>query len=215
MQVPKAALSHPSELGLAGLYEIPAEDIRKYNEQLDVFYAAYEEYTLQLKRLHASRANTVRLDILAVNEGTCPAHDLDVFMHFPDGFALLMENGLPKDPPRPPPPPKPQTPAERMASAFQFPNLLSRAPYVNLPSSIPAPRNVSRPSIRRTKSYDVKVSITLLKHGFVEPLEPLYLMFESRESFRSFTIDYRIHASNLPDASEGQLHFIVDHSTAK
>ena len=52
----------------------------------------------------------------------------------------------------------------------------------------------------------------MLKHGFVEPLEPLYVMFESNERIGSFTVDYSIHASNLPDASEGQLHVIVDGS---
>ena len=66
--------------------------------------------------------------------------------------------------------------------------------------------------IRRTNSYDVKVSIVMLKHGFVEALEPLYVIFESNERIGSFTVDYRVHASNLPDASEGHLHVIVDGS---
>jgi len=50
----------------------------------------------------------------------------------------------------------------------------------------------------------------MLKHGFVESLEPFYVMFESDERIGSFTVDYSIHAANLPDAPEGQLHAIVD-----
>jgi hypothetical protein len=211
MEMPAVGLPRASEHFLTVLSEIPAEDIEKYNDRLDLFYAAYAEYVVGLERLHALLANTLRLDILAVNEGTCPAQDLDIFLHFPDGFALVTENGLPKKPTKPNPPLKPETLAERMASAAQLQNVFACVPSLNLPE-ISRPTNVNRPMIRRTNSYDVKVSIVMLKHGFVESLEPLYVMFESNERSGSFTVDYSIHASNLPEASEGQLHVIVDGS---
>ncbi len=213
MQVPKPALSRQSEMFLASLNEISPEDIEKYNQQLEKFYAAFEEYTSNLKFLYALRGRMICVNILAENDGTCPAQDVHVFVHFPDGFDLLTEDTLPKEPPRPKPPHKPETPAETMARAFQVPSLYSFSPHLNVPSMTTGPANVSRPSIRRTKSYDVEVSITVLRHGFSEALDPLYLIFESRKSIRSFTIDYRIHAANLPDPSVGQLHFIVDGST--
>jgi hypothetical protein len=96
-----------------------------------------------------------------------------------------------------------------MASTFQLPSVFARMPSFD-PPEILRPTNVSRPLIRRTNSYDVNVSIVMLKHGFVESLEPFYVMFESDERIGSFTVDYSIHASNLPDAPEGQLHAIVD-----
>jgi len=71
-------------------------------------------------------------------------------------------------------------------------------------------RNVGRPSIRRSKSYDVGFSVRKIKHGLVEVLDSLYAVFESRESARSFTIDYRLLADNLPDPVEGHLHVIVE-----
>ena len=214
MEMPTVPLPRASEQFLTVLSAIPAEDIEKYNDHLDLFYAAHAEYVVGLERLHALLANTLRLDILAVNEGTCPAHDLDIFLHFPDGFALVTESGLPKKPTKPNPPRRPETLAERMAfavQAVQVPNVFARVPSLNLPE-ISRPTNVSRPMIRRTNSYDVKVSIVMLKHGFVEALEPLYVIFESNERIGSFTVDYRVHASNLPDASEGHLHVIVDGS---
>jgi hypothetical protein len=114
----------------------------------------------------------MRLDILAVNEGTCPAQDLDVFLHFPDGFALVAESGLPKKPRMPDPPNRPRTLAETVASGFQIPDFLARSPSINFPE-IPRPTNVSKPLIRRTRSYDVEVSIAILKHGFFGARENL------------------------------------------
>jgi PIN domain len=221
MEVPRVKQPRSSEQLLASLNGIPAEDIEKYNEQLDLYYAAYAEYVVGIERVYALLANTARLDILAVNEGTCPAEGLDIFLHFPDGFALVTESGLPKIPQKPNPPRKPETLAERMASAFQLPSVFARAPSFNLPDTS-RPTNVSTPRIRRTKSYDVNVSIATLKHGFVESLEAFYVMFDSGARIGSFTIDYSIHASNLPDPSEGQLHVIIngpstnalDHRTA-
>ena len=213
MEVPKSTSSRQSEHYLASLSEIPQEDIEKYNEQLDKFYAKYEEYASLLELFHALRGRMVCVDILAANDGTCPAQDVHVFVHFPDGFDLLTEDALPQEPLEPKPPRKPETRAELMARAFQIPSSLYwESPHISLPPMTTRPANVSRPSIRRTKSYDVKVSITVLRHGLTEALAPLYLIFESRESIRSFTIDYRIHAANLPDFSVGQLHFIVNGS---
>jgi rRNA-processing protein FCF1 len=225
MQIPTPACSHQSGQSLAGLddiplqgiqkylNEIPPEDIEKYNEQLDRFYVECEKYTSCLKLSYALRDRTVCANISAINDGSCPAQDVHLFVHFPDGFDLLTEDTLPKEPPRPKPPRKPETRAENMARGFQLPNsFFLHAPHVDLPPTT-GPANVSSPSIRRTNSYDVEVKIKVLRHGFAEALAPLYLIFESRESIRSFTIEYRIYAANLPDPSVGQLHFIVDAST--
>ena len=213
MQIPKIESSHRPAQFLAGLDGIPPEDIEKYNEQLDRFYAEYEKYTSGLRLLCALRGRTVSGSILAVNDGTCPAQNVHVFMHFPDGFELIAEDTLPKEPPKPTPPHKPVTLAEKMARGLQVPSsLFLHSPHIDF-APITGPANVSSPTIRRTKSYDVEVSIAMLRHGFAEALDPLYLIFESRASACSFTIDYRIHAANLPDPSVGQLHFIVDGST--
>lgn len=125
------------------------------------------------------------------------------------GYSWMAESGLPKKPQKLNPPRKPETLAERMASACQLPSTFARAPSFNLPD-LSRPTNVSTPRIRRTKSYDVNVSIAMLKHGFVEALEAFYVMFDSDARIDSFTIDYSIHASNLPDPSEGHLHVIIN-----
>ena len=212
MQIPKIESQPRPAQFLVGLAGVSPEDIETYNGQLDGFYAEYEKYVLGLRDFYAVRGRTTSGSILAVNDGTCPAQDVRIFMHFPDGFNLVTKENLPKEPAKPKPPHQPLTLAEKMAWAVQVPNFSLRPPHFDLPPNT-GRANVSSPSIRRTKSYDVEVSIAALRHGFAEALEPLYLIFESRESARSFTIDYRIHAANLPDPSVGQLHFIIDGST--
>jgi hypothetical protein len=212
MEVPRDDGQSNSDFSFfISLNTIASEDIIKYNQQLDIFYAAYDQYVSKLDHFHAFMQRTARLNIVVLNEGTCPAEDIDVFLHFPDGFVLLTEKTLPRSPSRPEPPPKPQTPAEKATAVLQ------RSAYMpsfsgnsNLGITLPTPTNVSEPRIRRTKSYDVEVSIATLKHGFKEQLDPLYLVFDSGASASSFTIDYAIHASNLPDALNGQLHVIIE-----
>ncbi len=88
--------------------------------------------------------------------------------------------------------------------SFLNPNLAYRLPHVELPG------NVSGPTIRRSSSYDVEFHVRRLKHGFSEALDPLFLTFDSYEEARSFAIDFRINAGNMPKESAGQLHVVVD-----
>lgn len=193
------------------LFGIPPEDVQKYNEALDTFYAAYEKHLPVLQDFKNRQRLTARLDIVLVNDGTSPAEDIDIFMHFPDGFELFNEQDLPKMPTAPKAPARPTTLQERIAGSMRTPLLTPGLFTPSFPDfHQPFIRNVSRPSIRRTHSYVVEFGVGRVKHGFNEPLDPLYIRFESFESARSFAIDYRLYAGNLPDPVEGQLHVIVD-----
>ncbi len=86
-----------------------------------------------------------------------------------------------------------------------MPLLMSRIPDTVLP-----PQNVSAPNIRNTGSYNVDFHIQRLKHKLQEPTDPLYVIFESFESARSFNIDYRLLAANIPNEVTGQLHIIIE-----
>lgn len=154
----------------------------------------------------------MRLEIALVNEGTCPAEDIAIFINYPDGFKLVDKEHLPKQPSAPKAPPRPKTAKEKIEDQFRIPQFtlpdVFRTP--DFTANLPEFRNVGRPSIRRTKSYDVEVPVGKLKHEFIEALDPMYVVFASFEKARSFTIDYRIHAANMPDTVEGQLHVIVN-----
>jgi hypothetical protein len=193
---------------------ISAEDAERYNKSLGEFFSAYEKYLFALNDFQCELALTVKLEIMLRNDGTCPAEDIDIFMHFPNGFSLLAEHELPKEPTAPKPPTRPRTMAEQIADPgfgrtfLGSYNLAPRIPDYKLPTQ----RNVSHPSIRRTNSYDVNIGITRAKHGLLEPLEPMYLVFDSFQDAVPFKIEYSIYAENLPEPVTGELHVVVEYS---
>jgi hypothetical protein len=200
--------------GFLGSMEQPSpEAITHYNNQLERFYSEYREYFQELPS-HAERERrTVCLRIFIQNQGTAPADDVDVLIHFPDGFQMFEEEHLPQVPPPPEPPDYPksdlQTLHERMVnmSSFSMPRLHS------LSTPAPTPSNVSSPTIRRSHSYEVELHVDKLKHGFREAFDPLHLVFDAFDSAASFHADYFLHAGNIPKPVEGSLHVVVERSS--
>jgi hypothetical protein len=193
---------------------VPVKEIKEYNDKLETYFKACRKYLKARDNYLESLSRTVPIALVITNDGTCPADDVDVFAHFPDGFTLLSESELPEEPSEPKLPRRPLSRQETVGSAFSSivnpsyisygsPNLLD---FQNFKSS---PRNVGHPSIKKTKSYDVEIDIGKIKHGIPESLDTIYAVFESVNDARSFTIDYRLHATNLPDPVSGQLHLII------
>ncbi len=187
------------------------EEITQYNDSLDKYYKEYESYLYSKQDFLNLQNRTVRIEIVLLNEGSCPAEDIEIFMHFPGGFALSEEDKLPESPNPPKAPRPPRTFTERMNDVFYSPalNLPSVMDSYLTPRMMPIHRNVGYPLIRRTKSYDVQIRVDKAKHGLVETLDPLFLTFDSTQDAGSFTIDYAIHAANLPEAVNGKLHVVV------
>lgn len=189
---------------------VSTKDIERYNAELDIFYSAYAEYLQKEIWYQNLKRRTVQLSIFIANDGTAPAEDVDVFMHFPDGFELTDEQGFPNPPSPPEPPAKPRTQMQQLLEPMSglLVNVLPLASYV--PHPVLPPPNVSTPNIRQTSSYDVDFHVQRIKHKLQESAEPMYIVFESFESTRSFQIDYRILAANVPSETTGKLHVIID-----
>ena len=85
------------------------------------------------------------------------------------------------------------------------------SPYFDHPVSGPIapPPNVSAPKIKHTNSYDVSYHVQKVKHNLHESFNPLYIVFDSFEEARSFHIDYRILAANIPDEIKGKLNIVL------
>lgn len=193
------------------LTAIKPEEIKQYNERLAKFYKDYEKYLEKLALLYDWETRTAPLRIFLLNEGTSPADDIDVFLHFPDGFILFDQGNYPKSPEEPQPPRKPISLAEQLSRPIGIPHDLtgfysSRAFDHR---SLDPPSNVGSPKIKRTNSYDVSVKINRSKHGIAEPLEVMYINFPSSATKKNFRVDYLIHASNLPKETAGSLNIIV------
>lgn len=186
------------------------KEIERYNSALDKFYEKYERYLREYSANVNVQRRTIRLDIYLFNYGTAPAEDIDVFLHFPDGFDLYDENDRPQTPEVPEPPRSP-----RIRSEMLYPTLDTRAlSYLNRPfPSVPIQSNVSAPEIKRSNSYDVSYEVQRLKQHMNEPCDPLYVVFDSFENTASFRIDYRINSADLPDETNGSLNVVVAHDS--
>lgn len=196
----------------------PEHEYRRYNAERERYFEQYEEYLLGTWEREKKRRLSFRIALELVNDGTAPAEDVDLYLHFPDGFVLLEESDLEDEeemygPPRPPRPPR--TSAEMMSEQVKS-SLLSTQPYIpdlsylnSVHSRLGPPPNISSPTIRETESYEVEWTVQRLKHKQAAPLQPLIVTFRHYESASSFGIDYRLHAGNLPDKVEGKLHVVV------
>lgn len=191
------------------MLSLSKDDVEQYNNELEVFFENFRKY-LEYKFRYQKRINrTLKLEIVAKNEGDAPADDIDVFMHFPDGFKLIEENDFSElsDPPRPPQ--KPRSQYERLSNMSNF---LS-TPYIpppNMGSNFSLPSNISSYNIKRTKSYDVDFQIQRLKQKISESADVLYLEFDSYDTAQSFHINYNIIVATPPCEFSGVLHVVVN-----
>jgi predicted nucleic acid-binding protein len=195
---------------MESLNSISTEDITKYNEELEEYYKSYAQYLRTEADFQNLQHRAIQLSIWLANDGTAPAEDIDVYLHFPDGFDLFNKD----DRPEPPTPPKPPTPPRtQMQKLFDGTSLHESVyPIFNRyhePAPIYQQPNVSSPIIKRTSSYDVKFHVEGIKHHLKEPSEVLYVIFESYETARSFHISYEILAADLPHKVTGNLHIII------
>ena len=198
-----------ARLSAQRLYEQPSpHDIANYNQSLGKFYADYRQYIVSRWEYQNAAARTIVLRLVLRNNGNWPAEDIDVMLHFPDGFELRKKDDRIYLPGQPQPPKRPKGGLAGLID-MQRENLMVNPFMYRLPR-VELPGNVSGPTIRRTSSYDVEFYVQKLKHGFSEKLDPLFLTFDSYETAGSFAINFRINAGNMPKESLGQLHVIID-----
>jgi hypothetical protein len=203
---PQARIARDFFAGLKP-FDISSEDIADYNHGLDVFYEAYRTYLQKSSDYRKLRAIAVKLEIWVRNSGTAPADDVDIFMHFPDGFNVMDEENYPTPPNAPKPPPKPKNQFQKIANSPIYsipPSVYESLGSVDTPLS-----NVSSFNIKRTKSYDVDFSIQRLKHKLAVCADPLYIAFSSYENAQSFQIEYHILGATPPYESSGVLHVVI------
>lgn len=170
-----------------------------YNARAEAYHRDYEVYLRSSAALKSAKTRTIRLRLFLHNGGTCPAEDIHVLLHFPDGLMPYDEEHPPKEPK------EPVAPSKEMS-------LMPGAAYLypDIRSGLPQPRNPNLPKIRKTNSHEVTYHCDRLKHGFVWSMMPLYIVFDSADSAKSFSIDYTIHAGNMLDERTGKLGVVIE-----
>jgi hypothetical protein len=183
------------------LSRISREEYDRYNEGVDAFLLGYEIYLREAWAANLLGKRTINFQIEIANSGTSPADDVDVHLHFPDGFTLSTEGPELPEPPRPPHPP--MTASQMLSASLGY----SRMPFIP-----PVGTHFTTPgpfSIKRTNSYDVDDHFLRIKHGDSVMLPEMFVLFDSFEEATSFSCQYTIRPANLPEALSGELHFVV------
>jgi hypothetical protein len=186
------------------------EMIAQHNSDLAVYYDNVEGYLRAHHDYLNRRRLSSRLTFMLHNKGAAPADDIDIGLHFPDGFLVLGKGGDESEPREPRPPLRP---FERLAERMSLPTF--RVPDLDLPSRTAqrladhSAANARLLRIKNTKSYQVDFSVKKLKHTLSEELPPIWIRFRSFKEVRPFGISYRILAANLPKPVEGSLHVKV------
>lgn len=188
---------------LKSLSGISPSEYDRYNKGLDPFFAEYERYLRALWDVRELQSRMIVFKVEIANTGSGPAEDVDIHLHFPDGFLLGELDELIDVPVAPSPPARPRSLADSLA-AGAFP----RVPAHLLSPSIGA-RMPRAFSIKQTKSYDVRDHFGRIKQGSTVHLPEMAAIFHTREAAESFACDYRLQPVNLPAPVVGKLHFVV------
>jgi hypothetical protein len=184
------------------LLSLSEEQINNYNNELSEYLRKYEEYAGELFEAFNFMKNSIEIKFILENRGTAPAEDIDIEIHFPDGFELLSEEELPIIRRKPDPPYKPKN---RMDHNFQFSALANSIPNLNTNFNLGSIK-LNMPTIKKTNSYNVNYHLNALKHNQIYELEPLYAKFEDIATAKGFQIDYKLIISNIAMPIIGQLN---------
>ena len=189
--------------------ELKSRENSRYNLELDKYFRAYRAYLNQCADWQERMCmhHWIKIDIS--NVGTAPASNVDVELFFPKGVTPVDKHDIPEQPAPPIAPEKNQ--------GFFGSSLMGDRDLNVLGSGMKqlrrlTPRMQGEPSIDLDENR-ICISYLDLKHGFRKICEPLIFCFVSRDTEKSFKINYRLSANELPDAVEGDLHIrIGDHS---
>jgi hypothetical protein len=179
-------------------------NIPKYNRDLEAFYANTKSF-LHLAHEHFNKSRrSICLELKISNCGTAPATDVDIRLHFPDGFTLTQET--PHVPKRPKPP---DSPEEALKKKLSF-SLGDMPGIYGPPEHMPQFSNLTLTKLKKGNSYDVEFHVLKLKHTNSEPLKALYLAFDGYERAKPFRIEYQALASNMRAPVSGTLDVLVE-----
>ncbi len=99
---------------------VSAEQINSYHQELNAYPDRYRQY-LQARREFLEQP-MLRFTVAIANGGTAPAQNVDIYLHFPDGFELYGEKDIPSGPEKPNQPQKPMSVMAQLQSPFRMPN---------------------------------------------------------------------------------------------
>lgn len=197
----------PSSLALVFMErEITDEQLECYNDDLHTFYREYLDWLFKMRDLKNKRSLLTPLGLWVSNNGSCPAQDVDVEVHFPNFVSVSLDENTLGLPPEPKPPELPKSrQIDILSSLTSIPPFpIDPVPF-NPPSFSDLINSPPEASIHKDeRGTCVTMRWDSIKHDYRHQILPVpHVQFESYESLRGFQLEYRISAANLPSASKG------------
>lgn len=201
--------TRPSGLVRSMIFYIPPppskwtrKETESYNEKLDIYFARYEKYLVELAGYQQLKQRTFITALSLSNTGTAPGTDIDVEILVPDGVSLYESTNLPEPPERPEPPPLDPSPPIR--SFQQTPQWAGADIYK------PESKNWTRV---QTEKGTVRYHVQKLKHGYLRESGDFALVFEANRNVSDVEISYSISADECPEATTGTVKLELPIST--
>jgi hypothetical protein len=181
------------------------DQFSEYNQKLEKFYEEYEDSLKAQIMFDYQEELSYTIKLSLENTGTLPAENIDIHLHFPDGFELINASDKPTREKLPKPPKKPKT-------RFDYEPLNIHSLMANIPSHQTPNIHIgnSGPDIKKTNSYDVNFNVDYLKHSYQKKLDDLLITFNSPEDVKSFGVEFIISAGNVTDQVSGNLNVILE-----
>lgn len=192
------------ELIALNLFPLKKEQVDEYNNELDTYFKAYENFLRSAYNFIFYERNTIGFKVYLHNTGTLPANDIDIDLHIPDGFDVITDRDFPHISEQPSPPYKPKNSMDLggvkslLRPQMSFPRNKLKASDIVL-------ENTGNFNIKRTNSYDVSYHVRYIKHQQNKVSPTLLLKFDDIDKAIGFTIDYKIVSADVPNAITGKL----------
>jgi len=199
--------SLPSETKLSSFATPNTAEIDRFKKHCVSYPDWMKQFELKKIEFENRCRRAFRFTLEICNFGSAPASDIDVHIHFPDGFELLEEDDLPESPGKPGLPRKPQSEFEKRVGNFQLPHHLGQMNFDHLNTHFDTFK------LKKTNSYDLTDHFRSIKHGTSTELNELVLIFDSAETTKSFQCEYEITVGNLPDKITGNINFVIEPET--
>ena len=189
-------------------------DIKRYMRERDCYFSNYKSYLKAIEEYRLKIIIPVELQLL--NTGTVPGEEIDLHIHFPDGFQMYSEDKIPKIPSPPQKPIPPRTYIEMLASRLDV-SRLSSPVFSRMNDDLSQIMVPPSFTLKKTNSYEFDESFDQIKHGehIKTDVQKLYMIFDSPSCIKSFSADFIISGSNIPDAVSGKLNFVFELSQSK
>ncbi|MBD8084492.1 PIN domain-containing protein [Chryseobacterium caseinilyticum] len=178
------------------------DQIDSYNVDLEKFYKNYEEHFSSMYDRLTFENDCTEISFKIKNIGTTPGKDIDIDLHFPDGFEIITKDQLPDIIEKPTPPHKPKNRFDHKHTGFNVSIFNQNIKPLAIKTDL------NRPKIEKTNSYNVTYHLQVLKHNQDYIFETLFLKYDDKNEAKNFNIDYKIMIANYPDIVFGKLNVI-------